>query len=50
MKKIIAILFSSLMLASIMACSAADDSTITKPRMEQDSNDLNIYDIFDFDD
>lgn len=33
MKKIIAILFSSMMLAALVACSAADDSTITSPRM-----------------
>lgn len=33
MKKIFAILFTSLMLASLVACSAADNSTITSPRM-----------------
>lgn len=33
MKKIIAILFSSMMFAVLTACSAADNSTITSPRM-----------------
>ncbi|MBR4784973.1 MAG: hypothetical protein IK012_06935 [Fibrobacter sp.] len=33
MKKIIAILFSSMMIAALSACSAASDSTISSPRM-----------------
>jgi len=33
MKKIIAILFTSLAAVVLSACSAADDSTITSPRM-----------------
>ena len=44
MKKIIAILFSSLMFASLVGCSAADDSTITSPRM---SRTIESY-CFDF--
>jgi len=32
MKKIIAILFSSMMLAALTACSAGEDSSITSPR------------------
>jgi len=41
MKKFIAILFTSLMLASIAACSAADNSTITSPRMD-DTEDTTV--------
>ncbi len=33
MKKYIAILFCSMMLAALAACSAGSDSTITSPRM-----------------
>ena len=33
MKKIIAILFSSMMVAALSACSAGDNSTITSPRI-----------------
>ncbi|WP_304246650.1 hypothetical protein [Fibrobacter succinogenes] len=33
MKKFIAILFCSMMLAALTACSAGNDSTITSPRM-----------------
>lgn len=33
MKKYIAILFCSMMLAALAACSAGNDSTITSPRM-----------------
>ncbi len=33
MKKNIAILFSSMMVAALSACSAGDDSTISSPRM-----------------
>ena len=32
MKKIIAILFSSMMFAALSACSAGEDSSVTSPR------------------
>ena len=35
MKKLIAILFVSMFVVALSACSAADDSTITSPRMEK---------------
>ena len=38
------------MLATLVACSAADNSTITSPRMKKstDTNDIDFY--IDFDD
>ena len=44
MKKIISILFASLMLASLVACSAADNSTITSPRMGDKTLNCDIDD------
>ena len=37
MKKLIAILFSTMIVVALSACSAADDSTITSPRMTQNT-------------
>lgn len=47
MKKIISILFASLMLASLVACSAADNSTITSPRMGKTTINCDVDDCDD---